>query len=103
MKRTDEDLLLEIAKGDTAAFSEFYDRYSRLVYGALLRLLKKPDDAEDILQEVFLQVWRKSDTYQPHLGTPKNWIVRIAHNRAINLIRSAGQRTKNAEVAIPED
>jgi RNA polymerase sigma-70 factor (ECF subfamily) len=103
LKQTDEDLLREIARGDSAAFSEFYNRYSRLVYGALLRLLKKPDDAEDILQEVFLQVWRKGSTYQPILGSPKNWLVRIAHNRAINLIRSAGQRTKRAEIAIPED
>ena len=103
MKRKDEDLLQEIAKGDTEAFSEFYDRHSRLIYGALLRLLKDTDDAEDILQEVFVQVWRKASTYQPALGSPKNWVVRIAHNRGINLIRSIRQRAKQAEISIPDD
>jgi RNA polymerase sigma-70 factor (ECF subfamily) len=103
MKRKDEDLLQEIAKGDTDAFSEFYDRHSRLVYGALIRLLKDTDDAEDIVQEVFVQVWRKASTYQPILGSPKNWLVRIAHNRGINLIRSIRQRAKQAEISIPDD
>lgn len=103
MKRKDEELLQEISKGNTEAFSEFYDRHSRLVYGALLRLLKDTDDAEDILQEVFVQVWRKASTYQPTLGSPKNWLVRIAHNRGINLIRSIRQRAKQAEISIPND
>ena len=92
MQRTDEDLLFEISKGDTAAFSEFYDRYSRIIYGALLRLLKSKDDAQDTMQEVFVQVWRKASTYKGTLGPAKNWVVRIAHNRAINLIRSAHRR-----------
>src|SRR4051812_23812254 len=102
MKRKDEELLQEIAKGDSIALSEFYDRHSRLVYGALLRLLKNTDDAEDILQEVFVQVWRKASTYQEVLGSPKNWLVRIAHNRAINLIRSVRARMKQAEIALPD-
>jgi RNA polymerase sigma-70 factor (ECF subfamily) len=103
MKQTDEDLLMEIAKGDTAAFSEFYDRYSHLVFGGLMRIIKDKAEAEDILQEVFLQVWRKADTYKPELGIARNWLVRIAHNRAINLVRSAQHRSKKGKVDIPED
>jgi RNA polymerase sigma-70 factor (ECF subfamily) len=103
MQQTDEDLLQEIAKGDTAAFSEFYDRYSRIVFGALMRILKDKIEAEDILQDVFLQVWWKADTFKPELGIPRNWLVRIAHNRAINLVRSAEHRTKKVKVGIPED
>src|SRR2546421_407700 len=103
MKLTDQELLLEIAKGDANAFGEFYDRYSRLIYGALLRLLSDTDNAEDILQEVFVQFWRKSSTYRPELGTPKNWLVRIAHNRAINLIRTHRERVKKLEMPIPSD
>jgi RNA polymerase sigma-70 factor (ECF subfamily) len=68
-----------------------------------MRLLKDKKEAEDVHQEVFLQVWRKASTYNPVLGTPDKWIVRIAHNRAVNVFRSARQRMKNAEVAIPED
>jgi len=103
MKQTDQELLQEIAKGDANAFSEFYDRYNRLIYGALIRLLRDTDNTEDIMQEVFVQLWRKASTYQPSLGSPKNWIIRIAHNRAINLIRSQRERIKKLEMPIPEE
>jgi RNA polymerase sigma-70 factor (ECF subfamily) len=103
MKQTDQELLQAISTGDSEAFGEFYDRHSRLVYGALLRLLKDTDEAEDILQDVFLQVWRKAATYQPHLGSPKNWLVRIAHNRAINVVRSARIRMKQTEVSVTDE
>jgi len=99
MKISDQELLQQISGSDASALSEFYDRHSRLIYGSLLRLLNDTDDAEDILQEVFIQVWRKASTYKVDLGTPKNWLVRIAHNRAMNLIRSNRHRSKNTEIA----
>ncbi len=103
MKLTDQELIQAITAGDSIALSEFYDRHSRLVYGALLRLLNDTDDAEDILQEVFVQVWRKASTYKPELGSPKNWLVRIAHNRGINLIRAHKSRGKNAQISITDE
>jgi len=103
MKQTDAELLREIAAGNQAAFSEFYDRHSRLVYGALLRLLKDKDQTNDIFQDVFVQVWRKASTYNPALGEAEKWLVRIAHNRAVNLFRSAYQRLLNSATTIPED
>lgn len=103
MKQTDQELILAISGGDSNALSEFYDRHSRLIYGSLMRLLKDTDDAEDILQDVFVQVWRKASTYKPELGSPKNWLVRIAHNRAVNLIRSVRHRAKAGEMLISED
>ncbi len=103
MKQTDQELLQLISGGDSSALSDFYDRHSKLIYGALLRLLGDTDDAEDILQEVFIQVWRKVSTYNEQLGSPKNWLVRIAHNRAINLIRSRRHQAKKSEVPIPDE
>ncbi|HET9135256.1 MAG TPA: sigma-70 family RNA polymerase sigma factor [Candidatus Kapabacteria bacterium] len=103
MRKSDQELLAAIAEKDSAAIAELYDRYSRIVYGALLRLLRDTDDAEDTLQEVFIQVWRKASTYQPSLGAPKQWMIRIAHNRAINLIRSKRSKMKQSEVSISED
>jgi RNA polymerase sigma-70 factor (ECF subfamily) len=103
MRKSDQELLAAIAEKDSAAIAELYDRYSRIVYGALLRLLRDTDDAEDILQEVFIQVWRKASTYQSSLGAPKQWMIRIAHNRAINLIRSKRSKMKQSEVSISED
>ena len=101
-RKTDEELLLLIATADQAAVAELYDRYSKLVYSAVLRMLRDTDDAEDILQEVFVQVWRKAATYKPELGSPKNWLIRIAHNRAVNLVRSKRTRMKQAEVPLPD-
>src|SRR6478752_4186495 len=103
MKQTDQELLQLISAGDSTALSKLYDRHSRLIYGLLLRLLNDSDDAEDILQEVFVQAWRKASTYKPELGSPKNWLVRIAHNRGINLIRSHRSRGKNAQLSISDE
>ncbi len=103
MRKSDQELLSAIAEKDGAAVAELYDRYSRLLYGALLRLLHDTDDAEDILQEVFIQVWNKAYSYKPELGEPKYWLIRIAHNRAVNLIRSKRSKNKTLETALPED
>ena len=103
MEQTDEYLLQEIAKGDSAAFSEFYDRYSRLIYGALLSMLKNKEESKDILQDVFMKVWRRGNTFKPELGSPRNWLIRIAHNMAINHIRSARLRREKASITISDN
>jgi RNA polymerase sigma-70 factor (ECF subfamily) len=101
MKQTDQELLQAISEGNTKALSEFYDRHSQLIYGATLRILGNTDDAEDIMQDAFIQVLRKASTYKPELGSPKNWLVRIAHNRALNLIRA--KRVRGKSMAITDD
>jgi len=68
-----------------------------------MRIVKDKTEAEDILQDVFLQVWNKAYTYKPELGLARNWLVRIAHNRAINLVRSASHRMKKSSIGVPED
>ena len=103
MQITDQELLSKIASRDERALSQLYDRYSKLLFGTAVSILHETDDAEDILQEVFVQVWRKASTYQPTLGTVKNWLVRISHNRAINMLRSKRNREKQAEVSLPDD
>jgi RNA polymerase sigma-70 factor (ECF subfamily) len=103
MGMSDQDILARIAAQDSAAVGELYDKYSRLIYGALLRLLRSTDDAEDILQDVFIQVWRKASTYKPELGEPKHWLIRIAHNRGINLIRSKRAKMKQSEVSLDSE
>ena len=71
MQITDQELLSKIASRDERALSQLYDRYSKLLFGTAVSILHETDDAEDILQEVFVQVWRKASTYQPTLGTVK--------------------------------
>lgn len=88
------DLLARIADGDSAAFAEFYDRTGDRVYGMVLRVLRDPGYSEETTQEVFLQVWRSADKFDPAAGSALSWLITLAHRRAVDRVRSevAGDR-----------
>jgi RNA polymerase sigma-70 factor, ECF subfamily len=95
--RSDLELLQAIQEGaDRAALGALYDRYGRKVFALAYGILKDRTDAEDILQEVFERVWKKSHTFQGSLGEAKYWILRIAHNRSINLLKSRALRSTSS-------
>lgn len=100
---SDPQLLERIVAKEREALSVLYDRFSKLLYGIILAVVRDTDDAEDILQEVFIQIWKSAATYQPALGSPKTWLVRMAHNRAIDLLRSKRYKQKKSEVATLND
>jgi RNA polymerase sigma-70 factor (ECF subfamily) len=77
---------------DEPAVAELYDRHSRMIYSLILRILRTPADAEDVLQEVFVRVWTRAETYDERLGSPAAWLARIARNRAIDRFRSKRSR-----------
>jgi RNA polymerase sigma-70 factor (ECF subfamily) len=95
--RADIALLGRVIARDGRAIGELYDRHSRLLYGLILRILRNRSEAEEVLQEVFVQVWTRADTYNVELGAPVAWLVRIARNRAIDQIRSNSVRARTAE------
>jgi RNA polymerase sigma-70 factor, ECF subfamily len=82
------DLIQRIANRDREAFSQLYDQFSTLVFTLAMRMLKIRSDAENLLQEVFVQVWRQAKNYSAERGSPEAWLVNIARNRAIDKIRS---------------
>jgi RNA polymerase sigma-70 factor, ECF subfamily len=84
----DIGLLQRIVTRDEAALAELYDRHSRLVYSLIMRILGNPSDAEEVLQETFVRVWSRADTYDVLLGSPAAWLTRIARNRAIDRLRA---------------
>jgi RNA polymerase sigma-70 factor (ECF subfamily) len=88
--RSEIDLALvqRIAARDEAALAELYDRHSRLAYTLIMRILRSPSEAEDVLQETFVRVWSRADTYDRALGSPATWLTRIARNRAIDRLRA---------------
>lgn len=95
-------LLVRLVQGDRSALAEFYDRYAGPVYGIVLRLLRDVHEAEDVVQEVFLQVWRQAERYDPARGKPEAWLFTIARTRALDrLRRRAARREENADAAPP--
>ena len=90
--RTDENLMLCVARGDTNALGSLYDRYSGSVYSLILRMLYEPAVAEELVQETLLRVWRQASAYSPERGTPATWIFGIARNLAIDELRRRGVR-----------
>ena len=88
-------LIQQVAKQDRGAFSQLYDRFSTLVFTLAMRMLKARSDAEDLLQEVFVQVWRQAQNYSAERGSPEAWIINIARSRAIDKIRSIRRMQKS--------
>ncbi len=82
------ELLKEIAHGSEKALSRLYDRYSRLLYSLILAILKNRQDADEVLQEVFLQVWRRAGRYDSRRGTAYGWLVTLARARSLDRTRS---------------
>jgi len=85
----------QIARGDREAFSRFYDRYAPLVFTFAMRLLRVRSEAEDLLQEVFLQVWRQAGSYSEERGSPEAWLITITRSRGIDRLRSIRRRDKS--------
>ena len=85
---SDDGLLLtKIAQGDEDAMALVFDRYSKVVYSVSLRVLRDPAAAEDVLQEIFMQVWRKPESFLSTRGSLGGWLAVVARNRSIDVIR----------------
>ena len=76
------------ALGDQQAFAEFYDEVSPVVFGTTLRVLRNQAMAEEVTQDVFLELWRLAPRYDRSKGSPKAWAATIAHRRAVDRVRS---------------
>lgn len=91
-------LLRAVAGGDQKAFAQLYDAYSSILFGLLLRILHSRPEAEDVLQEVFLQVWQQASNYKAERGRPFTWLVTLARSRAIDRLRLNESRERTANV-----
>lgn len=88
----DEALMLQVASGNSRALELLYDRYSRVVYGLSLRMLANAELAEDVVQEAFWRVWRRSSTFRAGQGQFTAWLFGIAHNLCIDELRRQRSR-----------
>ena len=96
---SDVELLHAIAGGDEAALARLYDGYRVILFGLLMRILNNREEAEDVLQEVFLQVWRKAADFNENRGKPFTWLVTLTRSRAIDRLRLLGARQRLADSA----
>jgi RNA polymerase sigma-70 factor (ECF subfamily) len=94
---SDGEVIRRIQAGDRNAFLQFYDRYASLLLSVAARVLGERREAEDVVQEVFTQIWRKSAGYDPGLGSLSSWVVTLARNKAIDRIRASTRRRRLLE------
>ena len=95
----DQDLVARISEGESSALDELYHRHARSVYSLVLHIVRDPSTAEDVTQEVFLKLWRQSESYHPERGALSSWLLSVAHNRAIDVVR---RRRLREEYRLPE-
>ncbi len=93
-----DDLLPRVARGDEAAFAALYDVLGGSVFGMARRVIRDPARAEEVSQEVFLQVWQTAARFDPARGSAKSWILTLAHRRAVDAVRH-DQASTNRENA----
>jgi RNA polymerase sigma-70 factor (ECF subfamily) len=84
-----EDLLTAVADGSRVAFEELYERFASRVYGMAVRVVRDASQAEEVAQEVLLEVWRRASRFDAGRGSGASWILRIAHARSVDRVRSA--------------
>ena len=101
---SDVDLLLgRVARGDSQAFESLYDELSASVFGLARRVVRDPARAEDVTQEVFLEVWRKAARFDSSLGKAKTWVMTIAHRRAVDAVRRSESNKRQDDRAAPDE
>ncbi|MGH2496282.1 MAG: RNA polymerase sigma factor, partial [Ktedonobacteraceae bacterium] len=99
---SDEALLNAIANGAVWAMDSLYQRYSRILYSLAYRMVADHQIAEDLLQDAFLSVWKRSTSYSPQAGAARSWLISILHHRAIDHLRRVRRRSSMQEAPLEE-
>ena len=97
---SEQELTAALKAKDDQAFSYLYDHYSGSLYSIILQIVKSPEIANDILQEVFVSIWRKIESYDPIKGRLFTWMLNISRNASIDMLRSKNYQNsqKNQEI-----
>jgi RNA polymerase sigma-70 factor (ECF subfamily) len=99
MHSEDLGLLERIRVGDRQAFADLYARHASQVLGLLTRILGNRAEAEEVMQDVFLQAWNQADRYRPDGSSPRGWLLLIARSRAVDRLRARGARERREREA----
>ena len=96
----DAALLAKVQRGDETAMASLLDRYAKIVYSVALRVLRDPASAEDVLQEVFMQIWRNPNSFIATRGSLGGWLAVVARNRSIDALRRKRPSESVEEIAL---
>ena len=96
------ELLRRVAQGDRRGVEELYDRFSGVLFSTAYRVLNSQEAAEDVLQDVFVQIWEKAPLYDPTRGKPMTWAITLTRNKAIDRLRSAQRRSRLQDELLQE-
>jgi len=96
------DLLARVAKGDAQAFAQCYEQSSSVLFTLALRILNNRDEASELLQDVYIEAWRKAGSFDPKRGSPMAWLIRLTRSRAIDRLRASSSRGRNLTDSIDE-
>jgi len=96
IRADDSGLVARMQRRDPNALAELYDRYGRVTFSLIIRIVRDAATAEDLVQETFLRVWNRVHGFDAQRGSIGPWLLAVARNRAIDYLRSAGGRERNA-------
>lgn len=99
----DASLLALLQRGDEGAMASLFDRYSKVVYSVALRVLRDPASAEDVLQEIFMQIWRNPDGFIATRGSLGGWLAVVSRNRSIDALRRKRPTESVDDMALPSN
>src|SRR6202020_3619519 len=95
-------LIAAVAKGDEAAFQRLYAATPAKLFGVVLRILRRQDLAEEVIQEAYVKIWKSAGVFNPGLSSPITWMASIARNRAIDVVRKRTEASIEEETAAME-
>lgn len=95
-------LLAAVAKGDEVAFERLYTATRAKLFGVVLRILRRQDLAEEVIQEVYVKIWNSAGQFNPGVASPITWMASIARNRAIDVVRKKGETSIEEEPSAME-
>ena len=102
VKYTEQELVIALKERNNLAYSYLYDNYSGALYSIILQILQESESANDVLQEVFINIWRKIESYDPVKGRLFTWMLNIARNASIDTLRSKGYQNTQKNQELPD-